>query len=115
MEPELEKVAASRWRVALALTAVMMTTYFGFILLVAYGKARLAALVVPGLSLGMALGVGVIAVAWGLTAIYVVWANRYYDAALERAKHGTLDAAPREGDSARGDAVAEAPVAAVRP
>lgn len=115
MEPELEKVAASRWRVALALTALMMTTYFGFILLVAYGKARLATLVVPGLSLGMALGVGVIVVAWGLTAIYVVWANRYYDAALERAKHGPLDATPSDGDSARAGALAKAPVAAVRP
>lgn len=115
MEPELEKVASSRWRVALFLTALMMTTYFGFILLVAYAKERLGTPVVPGLSLGMALGVGVIVVAWALTAIYVVWANRYYDAALDRAKAGIAEAARSEADLAsKGDGAAKAPsVAAV--
>lgn len=120
MEPELEKVASSRWRVALFLTALMMTTYFGFILLVAYAKERLGTPVVPGLSLGMALGVGVIVVAWALTAIYVVWANRYYDAALDRAKAGLVKAPPSDADPAStGDVVAQvadvAAVAEVRP
>lgn len=118
MEPELEKVASSRWRVALALTALMMTTYFGFILLVAYAKESLGTPVVPGLSWGMALGVGVIVVAWALTAIYVVWANRYYDAALERAKAG-LDAkapaAPAPDSTGNVPAARVAAVAEVRP
>jgi uncharacterized membrane protein (DUF485 family) len=78
----LGKVTAARWRVAISLTAAMMTIYFGFILLIAFNKPLLATIVVPGLSLGMLLGALVIVAAWILTWIYVRWANRYYDAAL---------------------------------
>jgi len=75
----IERIAASRRRVTGALTAAMMTLYFGFILLVAFDKGLLARPVVPGLSLGILLGVLVILAAWVLVAIYVVWANRSYD------------------------------------
>jgi uncharacterized membrane protein (DUF485 family) len=80
----LRQVAAARWRVALALTFAMMAVYFGFILLVAFDKALLARTVAPGLSIGILLGVVVIATAWVLIAVYVVWANRHYDAAIAR-------------------------------
>jgi uncharacterized membrane protein (DUF485 family) len=80
----LRQLAAARWRVALALTFAMMAIYFGFILLVAFDKALLARTIVPGLSVGILLGVIVIATAWILIAIYVVWANRHYDAAIAR-------------------------------
>jgi len=74
-----------RWKVALALTGVMLAVYFGFVLGIAFDKAALGAPLVPGLSLGMALGVGVIITAFALTALYARWANRTYDPALERA------------------------------
>jgi uncharacterized membrane protein (DUF485 family) len=67
---------------AISLTVLMMVVYFGFILLVAFGKPLLGTLVAPGLSLGMLIGALVIVVAWVLTWIYVRWANRHYDAAL---------------------------------
>jgi uncharacterized membrane protein (DUF485 family) len=69
---------------ALSLTAVAMAIYFGFILLVAYGKPLLARLIVPGLSVGIALGSFVIVSSWVLIWIYVRWANRHYDAAIDR-------------------------------
>lgn len=75
----LHQLAAARWRIALVLTLAMMAVYFGFILLVAFDKALLARMIVPGLSLGILLGVCVIATAWVLIAVYVRWANRYYD------------------------------------
>lgn len=78
----LEQVAAARWRIAVGLTIAMMTVYFGFILMVAFGKDLLGSLVAPGLSLGMLLGALVIVVAWVLTWVYVRWANRHYDAAV---------------------------------
>ena len=37
----LIRLAARRWRIALALTATMLVTYFGFVLLVAYDKPLL--------------------------------------------------------------------------
>ncbi|MBX3227766.1 MAG: DUF485 domain-containing protein [Labilithrix sp.] len=46
------------------LRALMMGTYFGFIMLVAYDKASAGALVGPGLSWGILLGALVIVVAW---------------------------------------------------
>ena len=39
--------------------------------------------VATGLSLGMLLGALVIVVAWTLTWIYIVWANRHYDASVQ--------------------------------
>jgi uncharacterized membrane protein (DUF485 family) len=81
---KLEALAALRTRVALALTAATMVLYFGFILLIAFDKELLATLVAPGLSLGILLGALVIVASWGLTFVYVVWANRRYDGALER-------------------------------
>lgn len=82
-ERQLAATAARRWRIAIALTAVMLVTYFGFLLLVAYAKPTLGALVTPGLSWGILLGALVIVVAWTVTGIYVRWANRYYDAAVD--------------------------------
>nr|WP_240488869.1 DUF485 domain-containing protein [Labilithrix luteola] len=93
-EDALERLAGRRWRIALALTGAMLATYFGFVLLVAYDKPLLATLLAPGLSLGILLGAVVILVAWGLTGIYVSWANRHYDAELARLRKSTR---PAEG------------------
>ena len=78
----LEAVSAARWRIALTLTAAMMAVYFSFILLVAFDKPLLGRVIAPGLSLGMLLGVLVIAAAWVLTWVYVRWANTHYDSRL---------------------------------
>lgn len=78
----LAQLAQARSRTAAALTAAMMAVYFGFILLVAYNKPLLHTLVLPGLTLGILLGVLVILTAWVLIAIYVAWANRHYDHAI---------------------------------
>jgi uncharacterized membrane protein (DUF485 family) len=83
----IRKLDAARWRVALTLTAAMVMLYFGFILLVAYGRPLLAIQVVPGLTLGILLGALVIVISWLLTWVYVRWAAKWYDpevAALSR-------------------------------
>jgi uncharacterized membrane protein (DUF485 family) len=83
----LRDLDAARWRVALTLTAAMVFLYFGFILLVAYGRELLAIQVVPGLTLGILLGALVIVASWILTWVYVRWAAVHYDpgiAALDR-------------------------------
>ena len=79
----LEAIAARRLRVALALTAAMLVVYFGFILLIAFGRDFLSRTITDGLSVGMALGVVVILATWVLTWIYVRWANRVYEPALD--------------------------------
>jgi len=79
----LETLARAQWRLALTLTAAMMAIYFGFVLLVAFGKPFLGQLVRPGLSMGMLLGALVIVAAWALIFIYVRWANGHYDTTVK--------------------------------
>ena len=75
----LTRVAAARWRLALLLTAIMTLTYVGFILLIAFNKPLLGTVLMPGLSLGILLGVLLIITAWALILIYVRWTNTHYD------------------------------------
>jgi uncharacterized membrane protein (DUF485 family) len=77
----LDRLAARRLRVALALTAAMLVVYFTFILLIAFDKSLLGKMITDGLSLGILLGVIVVLATWVLTWIYVGWANRRYEPA----------------------------------
>jgi uncharacterized membrane protein (DUF485 family) len=72
-------VARRRWRLAGALTVIMMVIYFGFLSLVAWSPALLGRELTPGLSLGILLGALVIISAWLLTWSYVRWTNAVYD------------------------------------
>ena len=78
----LTRIAAARWRLALLLTAIMTLTYVGFILLIAFNKPLLGTVLMPGLSLGILLGVLLIITAWALILIYVRWTNTHYDRAV---------------------------------
>ena len=79
---DLRRLDDARRRVAGTLTIAMMVLYFGFILLIAYGKAFLTTTIAPGLSVGILLGALVIVAAWALIWVYVRWANRHYDTAI---------------------------------
>lgn len=81
--PELRRLVGRRWAISLALTAALFVAYYGFILLVALDKELLARRVGVVTTLGIPLAVGVIVVAWALTAVYVAWANRAYDPAVD--------------------------------
>ena len=82
-------IAAKRWTIALVLSVLMLVIYFGFILLVAFGKGLLSILLTQGLSLGILLGALTIISCWILSLIYVIWANRSYDQAVAQAVAGT--------------------------
>ena len=60
----------------------MVVVYFGFVSLIAFDKPLLGLRITPGLTLGILLGVLVIASSWLLTWVYVRWANTRYDAEL---------------------------------
>ena len=81
---DLASLARARSRIAAALTIAMTALYFGFISLIAFNKPFLARKVVPGLTVGILLGVIVIIGSWILTWIYVRWANNHYDAGLRK-------------------------------
>ena len=75
----LALLSRQRWRIAIALSAVMFVVYFGFVLLIAFDKPLVAQLLMPGLSLGILLGALVIVATWIVTWIYVRWANGHMD------------------------------------
>ena len=74
---------ARRWRVAIMLTIAVAAIYFGFILLIAYGKEIMGRVLTPGLTVGILLGALVIVLSWLLTWVYVRWANTHHDAGLD--------------------------------
>ena len=82
--PEFGRLIRRRWTVSLLLTACLFLLYYGFILLVGLNKALLARRIGDVTTLGIPLGMGVIVGAWLLTAAYVVWANRRWDAEARR-------------------------------
>lgn len=85
--PDLARLIRRRWTVSLLLTACLFLLYYGFILLVALNKPLLAARIGEVTTLGIPLGMGVIVGAWLLTAAYVVWANRRWDAEARRLRN----------------------------
>ena len=84
----LREVMALRWRVAVTLSALVMAVYFGFILLIAFNKPLMGTLILPGLTVGIALGAAVIVVSWLTTLIYVLWANNRYEPELNKHRAG---------------------------
>jgi uncharacterized membrane protein (DUF485 family) len=102
IESELRALAVRRWRLAVALTAVMMATYFGFLFMVAWLKPFAGTLAAPGLSWGILFGVLVIVVAWAVTGVYVAWANFRYDRELASLR-ASLTRAETGGSGERGE------------
>ena len=89
-DAELAALIRRRWRVGAVLTAIMVACYFGFILLVAFGKDTAGTLIADeSVSLGIVLGAVVIVIAPVLTTIYVRWANKHHDPAIAAARKRT--------------------------
>ena len=82
-ERAVRELSRARTRIALLLTAAVVGVYFGFIASVAWARGFLGVQLMPGLSVGIALGAAVIVASWLLTWVYVRWANRTYDPALK--------------------------------
>lgn len=83
-DPRYLALIHKRGRFTWTLTIVMLIAYFGFILLIAFDKAALAAPIASGVtSVGIPAGLGVILLAIGLTGLYVRRANMEFDALVE--------------------------------
>ena len=82
--PKFHEFIAMRSRYSIIMAIVSAAIYYGFILLVAFDKELLAKKVGAGVtSLGVPLGVGVIAITIVLTWVYVRRANTEFDATNE--------------------------------
>jgi len=78
--PKYHELKAKRTRFGWWLTLAMMVVYYGFILLVAFGKEFLSQRLGSGvMTLGIPIGFGVIVFTIVITAIYVKRANSEFD------------------------------------
>lgn len=78
--PKFQELVAKRSSFAWTLSAIMLLIYFGFILLVAFGKGFLGTSIAGGvMTWGIPVGVAVIVSAFVLTGIYVQRANGEFD------------------------------------
>ena len=82
--PEFKRLVTRRWRISLALTACLFVLYYGYILMIATQKPFLSQRIGDATTIGIPIGAAVIVISWVLTALYVAWANRYYDAEVSR-------------------------------
>lgn len=86
--PSYKRLVETRRRLAIALSAVMLTAYFAFILVIAFKPALLGAPLVAGgvTTVGIPVGVGLILLAIILTAIYTRLSNEVFDALTDQAR-----------------------------
>jgi len=75
-----------RWSISIILTALLFIIYYGYILVVGYGKEFLGMKVGMYTNYGIILGVLVIVLSWALTGVYVIWANNVYDKEVDAIK-----------------------------
>ena len=79
--PKYAELTSKRNAFSLVLSLITLVIYFGFILLIAYGKEILGAQLSEGsvVTVGLPVGVGVILSAIVLTGVYVRRANTEFD------------------------------------
>ena len=85
-DPDFKDLVARKNRISSILTVLTLIIYYGFILLIAFKRDLFASKTAGNVTLGVFLGIGVIIACFLLTGVYVRWANRNYDAMVDRLK-----------------------------
>ena len=89
--PKYQQLKARRTRLGWALTVAMLVVYYGFILLVAFGKPLLSTRLGEGVTtIGMPVGLAVIVFTIVITAIYVRRANSEFDSLSDQVAEEAL-------------------------
>lgn len=78
-DPKFHELVTKRTRLAWTLTAAMLIIYFGFIAIVAFAPEWLGIFISGAMTLGIPIGLAVIAAAFVLTGLYVYRANSEFD------------------------------------
>jgi uncharacterized membrane protein (DUF485 family) len=85
-DPDFRAMVSARTGIVSILTVLTLVFYYGFILLMAYGKDILSKQIAPNITIGLPIGVAVIVISWILTYTYANWANKKYDAMVDELK-----------------------------
>lgn len=100
--PQFHELVSRRGRLGWLLSAVMLAIYFGFIMTIAFAPAALGVPMTPGsvITVGIPVGLAIIALAFILTGIYVHKANTEFDR-LTQAIRQAAEAAPARAAARR--------------
>jgi uncharacterized membrane protein (DUF485 family) len=90
-DPDFRDLVARKNRISNRLTVLTLIVYYGFILLIAFKREVFGSKVAGNVTFGIFLGIGVIIACFFLTGVYVRWANRNYDAMIDRLKQKAGD------------------------
>lgn len=87
--PNYQKLVSTRSKFAWTLTIVILVVYYAFILFIAFSPETLGARVSPDamMTVGIPVGLAIIAFAFVLTGIYVRRANSEFDGLLNNLKN----------------------------
>jgi uncharacterized membrane protein (DUF485 family) len=79
--PKFQELSGRRRRLAITLSTIVLVTYYGFMMIVAFAPSLLARPLASGsiTSVGVPIGAGLIVLYWALTGIYVRRANAEFD------------------------------------
>lgn len=90
-DPNYQALKERRGSYGWKLTIAMLVVYYGYVLLIAFGKQILAAPIGSGvMTWGIPIGFGVIVFTVVITAIYVRRANSEFDELTEKIKREAL-------------------------
>ncbi len=80
-DPAYQRLVATRRRLSVLLSGVMLVAYVAFILAIAFKPAVLGTPIAVGspITIGLPIGVGLILLAFVLTAVYVRLSNNVFD------------------------------------
>lgn len=80
-DPAYQRLVATRKRLSVLLSGVMLVAYVAFILAIAFKPAALGTPIAVGspITVGLPIGIGLILLAFGLTGVYVRLSNTLFD------------------------------------
>ncbi len=90
-DPNYQALTERRRRFGWKLTIAMLVVYYGYIMLIAFGKGLLAMPIGQGvMTWGVPIGFGVIIFTIAITAVYVYRANNEFDELTEKVTREAL-------------------------
>jgi uncharacterized membrane protein (DUF485 family) len=91
-DPKYRELQHKRSRFGWTLTVLMLVVYYGFILLVAFGKPFLSRPISEGVTttIGIPIGIGVILFTVLITGLYVRRANSEFDDLTDQVVRGAI-------------------------
>jgi len=90
-DPNYQLLKSKRSRFGWTLAIIMLVVYYGYVLLIAFGKELLATPIGGGvITWGIPAGFGVIVFTILITGVYIQRANREFDELTEKVKREAL-------------------------